>query len=354
MEELMISIIIPVYNRIFFLDRTLDSIKKNYSHETEIIIVDDGSDFETKDYLAGIDIENYDIKIISIENHGVSKARNIGIDNATKEYVFFLDSDDKVNTALSLLSEECNELNEDIICMSYDKYSETTETLETILQPSSPGNNILPKELLFSNLLKSNKSIVFDNLSSFLFKRLFLINNDIRFVNNRQPGEDSAFIYESLWKANTIKVIPEISIFSYRIHGESVTGSFTFKRFDGFYALLHSMNKINEDSSTEVVLKKNVIHGIGVKALNYYIWTYCNHYNVWKIIQTDTSFKNYKKELTNVYPTITDDFHNLYRQVGFRFQSLFQFQSLVLRYLFLMFPRLTIMIISVLTKRRTL
>jgi glycosyltransferase involved in cell wall biosynthesis len=92
-----ISIIIPVYNAEKTIVSTLDSVLMQSHKDFNIIIINDGS----KDSSVKI-IENYikchstiDIKVISQKNHGVSKARNAGLEIATGNWIALLDSDDK-------------------------------------------------------------------------------------------------------------------------------------------------------------------------------------------------------------------------------------------------------------------
>jgi len=86
-----ISVIIPTYNRASVLPRAIDSVLSQSLVATEIIIVDDGSTDETPNLIAK---ENSKVKYIRQDNKGVSAARNLGIKNATSEWVCLLDSDD--------------------------------------------------------------------------------------------------------------------------------------------------------------------------------------------------------------------------------------------------------------------
>ena len=87
------SIIIPTYNRILKLKKSLDSVKKQTYQEFEIVIVDDGSTDGTREYIYGLNDNN--IKYVWQENSGLpSIARNKGIEIASNEWICFLDSDD--------------------------------------------------------------------------------------------------------------------------------------------------------------------------------------------------------------------------------------------------------------------
>ena len=86
------SIIIPTFNVDIYIEQAIDSVINQNYNEFEIIIVDDGSTDDTikkcKKY------SNPNIKLITIDHAGVSVARNVGINNATGDYLIFLDGDD--------------------------------------------------------------------------------------------------------------------------------------------------------------------------------------------------------------------------------------------------------------------
>ena len=87
-----ISVIIPTYNRKKTLARAIQSVINQSLSPFEILIVDDGSNDGTEEWVK----DNFqNIKYIYQNNHGVSSARNIGIENAYGDWVAFLDSDDE-------------------------------------------------------------------------------------------------------------------------------------------------------------------------------------------------------------------------------------------------------------------
>jgi len=86
-----ITVIIPTYNRYEFLKRAILSVVSQSYRAKEIIVIDDGSTDKTSQILQ--DFPN--IKYIYQDNTGVSSARNLGISNASYEWIAFLDSDDE-------------------------------------------------------------------------------------------------------------------------------------------------------------------------------------------------------------------------------------------------------------------
>ena len=89
----MISVIIPSFNRSQVLKRALFSVKQQTtSKELEIIVVDDGSTDDTKLMLQ---TEFPAVTYIFQENKGVSAARNVGLHSAKGQWIALLDSDDE-------------------------------------------------------------------------------------------------------------------------------------------------------------------------------------------------------------------------------------------------------------------
>ena len=88
----LVSIIIPCYNNWEYIEEAVDSALAQDYPNTEIIVIDDGSDNKTKTILKNI--EPKVSRLITQENKGTSAARNVGITQASGKYILPLDSDD--------------------------------------------------------------------------------------------------------------------------------------------------------------------------------------------------------------------------------------------------------------------
>lgn len=89
-----ISVIIPVYNTEPYLERCLKSILSQSFTDIELLLVDDGSTDRSGAICDEYAVGDNRIKVLHQENGGVSSARNLGLDQATGEYVIFADADD--------------------------------------------------------------------------------------------------------------------------------------------------------------------------------------------------------------------------------------------------------------------
>ena len=94
MNDVKISVIVPVYNMEPYIDKCLQSIISQSLREIEIIIIDDGSTDNSFKKCAEYVGKDNRIKLIHKKNSGLSSARNAGLDIAKGEYITFVDSDD--------------------------------------------------------------------------------------------------------------------------------------------------------------------------------------------------------------------------------------------------------------------
>lgn len=194
----MLSIIIPIYNSVVYIDKVIDSVLKQTFKEWELILIDDGStDGSDKicDYYSSLDNR---IKSIHQENAGVSSARNVGLDKARGTYVMFIDSDDYI------LNDYCenlvkNAINSDIVISGYTQLNKDKK------------NYIFMNNM---NVSLSSIDSIFDELYTKhlmnapwakIYKRSIIGNQ--RFDANVMLGEDLLFNLEYLSKCSMIKIV---------------------------------------------------------------------------------------------------------------------------------------------------
>ena len=94
MGKPLFSIVVPVYNAKQYLGRCLDGIQTQTLGDFECLLVDDGSTDGSAAVCDEICTRDKRFKVFHVANGGVSRARNIGLDNANGEWTVFCDSDD--------------------------------------------------------------------------------------------------------------------------------------------------------------------------------------------------------------------------------------------------------------------
>lgn len=97
LETPLVSVVLPIYNVSDYLSECLDSVINQTYRNLEIICVDDGSTDNCLDIIKRYSVKDDRIVILEKKNGGLSSARNFGLKKAKGEYVYFLDSDDKIS-----------------------------------------------------------------------------------------------------------------------------------------------------------------------------------------------------------------------------------------------------------------
>ena len=192
--ENLVSIIVPVYNIEAYLEKCVHSIMKQSYKNIEIILVDDGStdkSGEICDILASLDSR---IIVIHQSNYGVSKARNVGIDNSSGKYVMFVDGDDELYTnAVEMLVFDMSHFDVDIVSgikCTVDIDGNINKPYEDNKLEIYKGTEGL--KIALENNLHTNSAC------AKLFKMSFL--GDTRFVEGRKVNEDGFFMFQCFCK----------------------------------------------------------------------------------------------------------------------------------------------------------
>ena len=124
----MVSIIIPVYNVEQYLRECLDSVINQTYKEIQVILVDDGSTDNSGKICDDYAYRDERVSVIHKENGGLGDARNVGLENAYGEYIYFLDSDDYIKAdAIEKMLSCCIDEGAEIVCFDAETFYEDYE-----------------------------------------------------------------------------------------------------------------------------------------------------------------------------------------------------------------------------------
>lgn len=186
MQNVKISIIMPVYNHGIYLEESIGSILKQTFQEFELICVDDASnDGLTKEILDkqnGIDDR---IRIISLEkNVGAGEARNIGFRHAAGEYVIFLDADDIFESVmLESMYRAIAGADADMCIAGYDKFAVINNRMRIVTESGLGNLRNVPDVFCLENLPEEGLTYWSTAPWNKLCKKNFLEKNEIFFQN---------------------------------------------------------------------------------------------------------------------------------------------------------------------------
>ncbi len=215
-----LSIIIPAYNCEKYLEQCIKSIyKQAISEDIEVIIINDGSTDNT--LLIARKYENiYGFKVIDLkQNAGVANARNIGIDQATGKYVFFLDGDDMlIPGSIKIMMNYITNKNYDIVKFSCKKYIKKIPY--TTCKIHNEGQFYIIEgynDIIFQNFL--NYYELYSSCGQLILSDIAKKN---RFDTNLILAEDMAFNLNIYFSINNL-YIDNTPVIYYRYNNKSVT-----------------------------------------------------------------------------------------------------------------------------------
>lgn len=205
-HDMLISIIVPVYNAQHYLHRCIESILCQSFSDFELILINDGSSDASGSICDEFAQKDSRIQVLHQSNSGVSVARNTGIKNSKGHFICFVDADDCLESDyLQNFSPQTNSDAPDIIIQGLKIYSPKEGIEEKICFPE-----IQPSSL--SSVL-NKKLIQFRGPYCKLFKACIINKYHLSFPSSLQYGEDSIFYLNYLSHCSTIKVV---SASSYR------------------------------------------------------------------------------------------------------------------------------------------
>lgn len=212
--EKQLTIFTPTYNRAYILPQLYNSLKGQTNKEFVWTIVDDGSTDDTESLVSGWMNEHaIDIVYIKQENGGKMKAHNTGVQNATTELFFCVDSDDYlVSDAVEIILLRWNSLKEDEKSNLAGLVGYRGETPEKIMGNSFP-RGVMQDTLggLYDKGFTGETALIFktDILKNFLFP----IIGDEKFITE-------AYVYNQIDQQYELYVCPKVlTICEYRLDG---------------------------------------------------------------------------------------------------------------------------------------
>lgn len=198
-----VSVIVPIYNAEEYLSECIDSIIYQTYKNLEIILVNDGSLDNSVNICKQYVDNDSRIKLIDGENHGVSYARNKGIQEATGKYIIFIDSDDIVEkNYVDILTKGMNWNINLVVCA----YEEVQLNKRKIFNISSYDYDLL------TGTLKEDFYIIKDFLNTpwgKLYKLDIIKKYNIMFPCEHNIAEDQIFNYKYFLHVKKYKFINE-------------------------------------------------------------------------------------------------------------------------------------------------
>lgn len=199
-----VSVIVPIYNTQKYLSRCLDSLINQTLDDIEILVVDDGSTDGSSRIVDQYALKSRKIKVFHQKNGGVSKARNLGLLNATGEYIGFVDSDDYIQPSMySTMLYYAESENADIVQCGIVYSADNSANPDNSIR-SNKVDNLVGAEELVKGLLDGK---IINSVCSKLFSRKVV--SGIGFSEDLVFAEDFEFTSKCLLFAEKVSILKQ-------------------------------------------------------------------------------------------------------------------------------------------------
>ena len=205
LSNVTISILMPVYNSQEYLKNTVQGVINQSYKEWELILVDDGSKDNSKNICIELQKIDNRIRFVNKENTGVSDTRNIALDNAKGKYIAFIDSDDSVHKDyLKILLSSIEKSNGQLaVCGFKERKISTNGQIEELSRVFYP-KEVIATEDMKDLIMDFGNSGLLNPLWNKLYSRKIIEENNIRFKEEVETGEDFIFNLQYFRKINNI------------------------------------------------------------------------------------------------------------------------------------------------------
>ena len=245
MENIILSIIVPIYGVEKYLNRFLESVKRNFHSDVEFILVDDGS----KDNCGKIidrfkesEINRQAVTVVHKKNGGLSSARNAGIAVAKGKYILCADPDDYLSNDYIINILNVISKYDDLDMIIFDYYEQERNGNFILRHVPNFKNGLVEKRKLLEELML-DKNLLSHMVNKVFKKSLF---KEIKFDEKIKFLEDYAFITDAVLNVEKIYYEPKvIYYYCYNENGLSKVPSIE-NRLKAFYLIKDRYDKYSK------------------------------------------------------------------------------------------------------------
>lgn len=211
-QKAKMTVVLPIYNVAQYLPECLDSVTGQTMDGLEIICVNDGSTDESLDIIEKYAEVDNRIQIITKENGGLGAARNTGLDAATGEYIWFVDSDDLIAPdACQKVYSHAKKNESDIVLIDVGLYWGIANPILDFLDSKRYETMAKYGKFTIANAPWIQQT---HSVWSRIYCRDFLLEHNLRNPEQRF-GEDMLYSYMTAVYAKCITILPE-KLYFYR------------------------------------------------------------------------------------------------------------------------------------------
>ncbi len=261
MTDILLSVIVPVFNTEIYLKKCLDSIIHQTYSEIEVILIDDGSTDGSSEICDIFAENNVRITVIHQENRGQGNARKKGLKQAKGKYIYYIDADDWVDEDLiENLVKRIKEYRPDIISVGVKReygddkiHIDSTPFADGFYDKKAIEQKIIPKLIYTDRFFEWGQQLT---LWHYAIKKELLEVNQKKVSDQIRIAEDVACVFPCIVDAKNMYIYSE-SYYHYRQRSNSIKRSVFLDELENLRLVCQVlMDKFKYSDKKQALLKK--------------------------------------------------------------------------------------------------
>ncbi|MCD7836913.1 MAG: glycosyltransferase [Lachnospiraceae bacterium] len=266
MDNKKITIVIAIYNIEKKLDTCIKSIVTQSYRNLEIILIDDGSTDKCSDICEKWRGRDNRVKVVHKQNAGLGNARNTGIENATGEYIWFVDGDDYIEAnAVERLYASLEKEKPDIVIFGFKTIDQNGKVISEIIpntgrmsyEGEAVQRELLP-DLISPNLDTGYATDLHMSAWASVYSTKLIRETSWKFVSEREfIAEDVYSLLELYQYVNKVVILKE-GLYCYCFNENSITHTFRPDRYNKILQFYQACLRLWKKNNYIVKVKDNL------------------------------------------------------------------------------------------------
>lgn len=261
--ELLVSVIIPVFNVENYINNCIDSVLKQTYKKIEVILIDDGSTDKSGMICDFYKQKDKRVKVYHRSNHGLVSSWKFGVNKATGADIVFIDSDDLIEpNHISSLKEAKDKYKVEMVFSPVSRYlsGEKKERKFKIYPGKYSGKKYMDK--ILSHFLSTGKlqsRLLPPNRWGKIFSKK-IIQKNMKYSNEKMTyGEDLSLIYPILMDLNSVYILSrDNNSYLYRIRSNSMIEGYDKNRWASVKIVYDNLFRAYSEKKSLVVIKNQL------------------------------------------------------------------------------------------------
>lgn len=260
--EIVVSVIVPVYNVEKYLARCVESLINQTMKKIQIILVNDGSSDSSGELCRQFAEKDSRIQVINKKNEGQGLARNSGLLCVLGKYVTFVDADDYIDTdTFEVLCNTMENSGADLCCYSYVKHDTEggivyeAKVEEKLYENNAVITSFLPHYFGDDPLIDDLRGV---SACMSMFRTEIIKKHEIRFQSERKVfSEDTLFCLDYCKYINRAVTV-SCPFYHYCLKADSFTKGYQEKRLELTIDFCNTLSQYARDYKIELLVTERI------------------------------------------------------------------------------------------------